>query len=1080
WTDGVGYVQTPSAPPGATEVIRRFLGVRGITGRIYVNVRLDDGRLAANFYDPATRKWGGDVWVPVMGPDGKPAMVKDLATASNNPVQSALFAIGNDDEVLFSEDSFRTSRLRKLGRKASHLAVVTDAADLLCVFAVERDTGMLWLKRQRKHSTGGGIQFEDWVRVDPSQDARLSRVHANLRLDGRVEVFALDEGGDLRYTRQALGAGGRVEGWSVLFPLHAGAGDALFATGRTQTGYSEAYSVTRDARIYRFWQSPQSEQWFTDPVEVASPDLALASVPTHAAEITVVDDRGLPVAGADVLVNASFLTTLWIDGSAYRVSLVDPVRLKTGPTGRLVLHQRATALAAATLLVQTSSTPAGAPISVQPNAQLQAKLAALDARQVLDARDASGRPLLPLDAKDRERTAESIAQISQRSMQINQAGAEAVGAVQYRFTSPRHAGFTHRLDLAALNETAWEIDFSGGYPQYRDTTVAQVQAYRSERLVMLQAASPQAAAGSAEAAGFLGVDWGAVWNAIRSGVEWAIDGLTRIVVTIVNGIATVLFEIAGKIFEAVLEVVQQAFDFIEGVWNWLKVKLQQLYEWLAFLFNPADFARTAEGVKHTVGVVLDFGADAVHALRGQVEQGFDNLKANLESVTDRLVRQLNGQGDPGVGGYFEEHQATDEQSNTNDHNIFFNALQENQGAIRVTGGGAVALSRSAALDDPISGVLERMRELSNNFEFGDGKKAFDEAFAYFDNVGSDPGRALDLVLSGLVKVFEGVALFAIDVAKGVVLTLFDLVEDLLRMFREALFAEWEIPVVSQLYKLFTGESLSITPVDVAAWVVAIPSTLLSKVVLNRSPYPDDAALQRFKEGFTVEMLRRRTGIGAATRDAAPAQGGAEVSLALGDGYDRAWKENFLTGYAAAMFVRTLAEPGQIILHAGGKGLGDAAIVPVVLRLMTTGFTAPWALSPRAAGPSCTPGEPGFGVTIWILQLLLGPMRGGLIVKQTLIKDEAKIYTGELTVTLWGVANLVMTAWNFGAGPQEKGDKLAFSRAMTNLIPGQTLRFLAVPGLNKETYFIPAGILVALTIVGYLGSFGVAIAEIHTD
>jgi hypothetical protein len=102
----------------------------------------------------------------------------------------------------------------------------------------------------------------------------------------------------------------------------------------------------------------------------------------------------------------------------------------------------------------------------------------------------------------------------------------------------------------------------------------------------------------------------------------------------------------------------------------------------------------------------------------------------------------------------------------------------------------------------------------------------------------------------------------------------------------------------------------------------------------------------------------------------------------------------------------------------------------------------------------------------------------IVVKQPWIKDEAKIYTAELTITLWGVANLIMTAWNFGAGQQTKADKLGFARSLTNLIPGQTLRFLAVPALTKGFYFIPAGVLAVLTAVGYLGSFGIAIAEIN--
>lgn len=1050
WQDGAGYVQQVTEPAKATDTIRRLLGVRGNSGRIYINVRLDDGRLGTNYYDLAAGRWGGDVWAPVKGPDGNPAMVKDIAVAANNPVQSALFAIGQDDEVLFAEDSFRTSQLRKLNRKVSRIGAVTDADNLLCLFAVDLQSGELWLKKQRKYSTGSGIQFEDWLRIDAAPGTRFTDIRANLRFDGRVEVFAADQNGDLHYSRQGGAPGGKPAGWSMLFPIAAGAGGAIFTTGRNRSGYSEAYSVSRQAEITRFWQSPESGQWFTETLEVPEGGDTLASVPTHAAEVTAVDDRGLPLGHAEIVVNTTFLTTLWVNGAAYRASLLDPVKIKTGLDGKLVLHQRATALAAATLLVQTPATPAGGPLKVEPNAALQDHLGGMGKQQVLDAKDRSGQLLLPADMKDRDAAAESIAEVTRRSMEIAKADEAGGGALQYRFAGARHAGFRPGLDLSALGDTAWEIDFSAGYPRYRDIGVAEALAYRASRA-------------DASLGGFLGIDWGSVWSAFKRGVEWVVNGISKIVVTIVNGIGKVLFEIAGKVFEAIIEVAQQAFDFVEGVWNWLKVKLEQLYEWLAFLFNFKNYARTAEGIEHSIGVVLDFTADAVLLIRDRVGAGFDTIKDNLKSIVDDLIQQLGPDGGPSLGGYLGEHSLPDGQSYATDHNLFLNAFQENQGRIRSLAGGAGDVRASTALSGGLSTLLERLQGLADNFQFGDGKQAFDEAFGYFDAIGSDPGRVLELLLSGLIKVLEGVALFALDAAKGVVLTMLDLVADMVQLFREGLFEDWEIPVLSQLYKLFTGSSLTIRPVSVVAWIAAIPTTILSKVILDRAPFPDDAALDRFKATFTVDWLKQRAGIG----------GARPAALVQDDSFDTELRHNFLVAYTATMALRTLIDLSQIGANATGAGLGPAAIVPVALRFGSTLFTMPWAMSPQAGAPSCTPGEPGFAVTIWICQILLGPTRGALIVKSPWGDAKTKIYVGELTLTLWGVANVIMTTWNFVASKREKDDALNYARTMGNILPGQALRFMAVPALNQGAYYIPAGILAALTAVGYIGSAAIA-------
>lgn len=1046
WQAG-GYVQKQTGPDN--EVIRRFLGVRGVSGRIYINVRLDDGRLGNNYYDPINDKWGGAVWAPVLGPDRKDAKVKVITMAANNPYQSALFAIGMDDEVLFTEESFRSSQLRKLFKKASHIAAITDSEDLLNIFAVERDSRILWVKKQRKHSVSG-IQFEDWVQVEPGQTWKLGQLSANLRRDGLIEVFALDDQGDLLYTRQRVDSRGKLAGWRVLFPIDAKMENAIFALGRNASGYSEAFSVTADNELYRFWQSPETEQWFSEVLDVPRPEDKLMTVPTHATEVFVVDGTGAPIAGAATTIHAAFLSTLWVDGRSYRSSIVDPVTLTTDGTGKIVILQRANALAGATLLFSTSRTPAGQPIKVEPNSELQARMAELTTTDVLNAKDKAGNLVLPSGTKDRDKVAESIAEITKRSMDIAQAD-EKASAIQYKFTSPGATGFQLQSNFSSLNGTAWEIDFTSGVPIYKTTSIAAVEAYRSEHADLMTADG-----------GFLGIDWGSVWNAIKKAVNWVIDGLTKIIVTIVNGIISVIFEIAGKIFEAIIKFAQQAFDFIEGVWNYLKVKLEQLYEWLAFLFNFKDFARTADGVKYTIGVTLDFAADAIHAVRGQVENGFDVMKREIKGIVDKLIADLNAQGNPTNDSYFTQKEATTEQQHATDHNVFLNAYQQNESKIRVNAGSMAAI----APDDPLQGLFDKLKTLADNFEFGDGKQAFDEAFAYFDNIGSNPNNALQLLLSGVIKSLEGVAFFAIDFAKGVVLTIFDVLEDVIRVFRAALFEEWEIPVVSQLYELFTGDKLTITPVDVCAWVVGIPMTIASKVILGRAPWSSDS-LRTYKETFTVEMLRRRIGVG----------GEADQAAAM-DEWDPRWRENFLTGYSVMMAVRAVVDLGAIAGSASGEGLGPAGIVPIVLRYFTTAFTAPWALSKEAGAPNCKPGDPGFGVTIWICQSIFGPTRG-LVIHYAMPPGPAKIYTAELTLTLWGVAQLMMGAWNFGAEEHNTKNNLAFSRWILNVIPGQTLHFLAVPAINEPAYFIPSIALGVLTFVSFFGSMGVAIAEIRT-
>jgi hypothetical protein len=90
----------------------------------------------------------------------------------------------------------------------------------------------------------------------------------------------------------------------------------------------------------------------------------------------------------------------------------------------------------------------------------------------------------------------------------------------------------------------------------------------------------------------------------------------------------------------------------------------------------------------------------------------------------------------------------------------------------------------------------------------------------------------------------------------------------------------------------------------------------------------------------------------------------------------------------------------------------------------------------------------------------------------------RVYTGELTVTVWGWAQFGMVIWNFCALKDYSTVAwLALWRTLCNIMPGQCFRFLFVPDIQEATYFIPAIIGEAMIVVGNLGSCAIAIAEL---
>ncbi|WP_349357976.1 hypothetical protein [Stappia sp.] len=1092
------YFQQETRPADATQTIRQFRGVRGITGNIYVNVMLDVpgetyGLLANNFFKPGSSEWAGRVWAPIMGPGGTQAEVLSIAMVENSAVQSAIFAIGKDYDVLFSESSDRTSQLRALGfKKATALSVVVDRDDRLNIFAVEKDTGKLMLKKEKKYQSGTVKQFDDWVYVDAGQSVKLTQIYASQCFNDLLQVFGIGDDGRLWRAGEVPGTGRSAEPvWNTLFPLgneiptDPASQATIFTVGRDLAGYAEAYTVSAVGELTRFWQSPTSQQWFEESVELFRGDNEMVPVETHALELVVLDEDGMPMSFAPVSIQASFLVTLFVDGRSYRCSQLNRVTVETGPNGKVVVYQKANALAGATLYVETPSTLAGSPLAVEPNLQLQEKLATLSVDDIKNARDAKGDYLLPAEYRTSDEYAQSLQQITQASMQIAGQQETRVGKVAYHTVSRARAarGFNPRLNLAALEGTSWAIDFSSGFPQYQDMTLDEVAAWKTSRLAAMQRDDADGAVG-----GFLGIDWGDVWNGIKNAAEFVVNGLTKIVVEIVEGIGRVLFEIGGKVFEAIIEFAQQAFDFVQGVWEWLKVKLRQLFEWLAFLFNIGDFVRMAEAVEHNTRVLLDFTVDGVEHVKSLILGGIDTMKDSLQATVDSFVKELLKEDNPTYDQFSKQEEMSDDEAYQLEHNIFANAYEQNGGNASEKGETSVTVMTQTAFASSLQDLVTMLEDLADNFQFGDGKEAFDEAVGYFTAIGDNPNDALNLLVSGVVKTMESVALFALDAARGVIATIMDLIREVVEAFRDVLFAEWEIPIVSQLYKFFTGKTLSIRVSQIASYLIAIPSTLIYKLATGSAPFPDQASLDAYKSYITVDWLKSKFGIQsekALAVDMAQEKVVAQIALgvyagAMGVRLFTDSLTGFLSSTAAVQPDQPTKLPANIKTYVGKwkpKGKSLAGLAAVILRYTTTFATMPWLIRPGAPAPSCPAGDKGFAGTIWICQLIFGPTRG-LFVLAVVPGGRPRVYTGEITLTLWGVANMIMVAWNYNdSQTKDKLAKLGLSRALTNIIPGQVTRVLFVPDIQEATYFVPAIIGEVLQVVGYLGSAGVAIAEL---
>ncbi|MFP3505725.1 hypothetical protein [Burkholderia sp. SIMBA_062] len=1056
WKDG-RFAQADCQPAGAKRLLKQMLSTRNF-GNVYVNVVLDNDEVGSS-YLRQDGTWGSTDWVPIRKSQDSTenATVKRIAMCANDPVQQSLFAIGPDNAVLFAQSDFRFSYFTTLGyKKAIDLAVVSDQEKRLNIFIVDTDFG-IWQKREKKYSTSG-IQFDDWVLV--STAAPVTSLRAVINAGGLLEIFAIGKDQRLYHTRQ-ISSGLNKVSWSSLFELGNPVPNTKFTVGRNAAGYSEAYSVSSDSKLYRFWQDPKTTQWNNEEVRLQGSG-EMTSVPTHATEITVLDDAGQLAVNAQVQIDAASMVPLRINGLYYQASPDYTIPVLSGGGGKVVIERFTNSLASPSYHVRTQYMQPGEGVTVEPNGALQEKMHAIDTDAVWNAKTASGAYLLAGDFRTRD-NAENMAKIMRQSMSFGMPANAAARSRRYLGANRSLIGLRHTVrgtadPFALVPEDVpaqhWRVSFTDTGVHYDDLTADQAGAYllRSRTL----ASSGDATLANA---GFLGIDWGDIWNAIKNGVGRIVDGLKEFVVTtivdpvtrLVNEIKVVFnFLIDGVTYliDKTIKLFQQAFDIVEGIWNKLKVFFKELYEWLAFFFAWGDIKRSAEVTRHTFDATFDYLLLAVDSVKGQVAAGFDYLQTEIDKAVNTFLAQL----DPklAIGQYAEDVDRPDPRiDESTSHNVLLNAFSDNYKSTRVlTRGDALA-----AAADPLKDLCEKLKDVADNFEFGQGKNAFHDAATYFEQIGHTPDRVLDLLFAGTVKVMEAVTQFALSAAKGLVLTILDLVGDVIGAIKALFNTEWEIPFVSQLYKLITGSSLSFKVCDLFSYIVAIPGTLLYKLVKHEAPFPDAASATRFKSSFTAQWLAEQSGI-------APK---SEVSLMVSAEQKSAISIFFGVSASVCIFAATILDTIEIALQTEEVEVEAIGTGSLFMGFGSVFFSVPWMISSDAGGFSCNDAK-GLNNLLWLLNTVVGYGRAGAL-KIAGKKYKIPAEVDQVTVNLWGCARLALTiVWAVKSG--EELDGVEAAEAFVDTITSQVFRFLGVKAVITATEGI--SLLALLVIVGLGG------------
>jgi hypothetical protein len=872
--------------------------------------------------------------------------------------------------------------------------------------------------------------------------------------DGQLAVIA--HGQDMKlYHATQTSVGGT---WTEFVVINDDFAPGSVSSVVDRNGDTMFFCIGAGGVLSKFWQDNDTGDWEFETIELGVAQTAIRSK-AYVVRVTALDANGGPLANAPARLWSSAPLDARVNGLAVSLDVKNALNCVTDATGRLTIVAPADTLHTPVLTINVDGMAEPEGLVIEPNADIQAQLGAVDGPGLLNAKATDGAPMTLLTGEfATSETASAIAQAVNQAMLMAGAGAPRSAAARLSPRSPSRRGVRlipsrenfdpRRIDLSTAPDTSWTLVFdANGLPVFTPHDAATAAAKMAERR-----------ASCLSAADTLGVDWSDIWNSFTSTVSHIVEVIVEAVVDQVNKVVTeikaqiiLMVNGARHFFDATIDLVEQAFDMVEGFFHRVGAAFETLFDWLGYLFNFDDIKRTAQVISHVFSTSLDLAAVAATTAKDSFDASFDSLEENLRDKMEEFIAAIAPRESvtqavdplrPPMPGF---------ELRVN-NNFLLDAVMNNIGGAS----NAPLQPRLLVKDGPLDVLGQKLQAIAQELQTGRGKQAFDNAAAYFGRIPDDPGHWAQLAFAGLLEALEGVILFGLEIAKTVVDLLLDAISTMLEALKALLDEDWKIPLVSEIYEAVTGQQLTFKPLDLLAMIVAIPATPIYKIMDGSGKPPfNDEDVKAFKAWFTVDRFKAFFDPGGRPQ---------AVSAEAGDFVDAGRKVMHIV-YATNFVCRAVSETMINVNRKPDRGL---VFINILQRFLASAASLPWALSDD-------PGGLGFGDSkefsnsIWLMQLVLGPCRG-----LTCWALQAP-QTGDATLALWGGIHLTFHALLLYE--KNSQDPLEQTEDVLVCLAPQLLKLLRADSIVELTRGFSLGALGVMTALSEPAIAGIHLARV---
>ncbi|KAG9197539.1 hypothetical protein G6514_001495 [Epicoccum nigrum] len=659
---------------------------------------------------------------------------------------------------------------------------------------------------------------------------------ASMTVSGHTAVWGTNAQGDLFYTTCAAGKETNSSSWSLPFPICSGVERFTFYVNNCAAN-NVVFAHISGQRLLQLTQDPQTGRWMTRSILLPTTNFDhVTEMNCFTTHLQVLNDDSIPLADCAVNIISTSQVTVYINDVYHILTPTFPVTVSSDVTGAITIIQETQSLSAVQYQVATASAPITA-LRVNPLSKALQTLSGVkngdDLKTVsVQDRDGDQRKLLPDSVSDdlRDGVAKSITNLIAVHNELPADGTVQRPSVQSPNLSLNDKSQQGQpIDLAPNSDAklSWGMSFHNGTCEYHDGNTAL-------RNVGLPVIHGLQSSGSTPLKGFgdfLNVDASDMFYWFKH--AWG--DIERFTIEQADNLYHFTIQIAGQVYKAVLDCISKVVDAIEFILNKIELFMEELIMWLGFLFNWKDIKRTHRVIRNMVKLYARKAVNSLVTLEDRINNAFVGIEDKVNSwagITDPGeeigIQTLTGSTLPGS-----------------------NTAQANWGMYHLKNGANLGSCSPSTNRQPPDSLLEQaLKDLTDLVE-----QEGDFISMTIQQINDQVILQMNsLTPMGIFKRLVGIlADLSLKTARNILVKLIDVIRIVSDLILDFLDAPADIPVISWVYKLVTGNDLTL--IDLMCFVAAIPTTIICKVISGKAPFPDDRHTEALIEAQDFETFK---------------------------------------------------------------------------------------------------------------------------------------------------------------------------------------------------------------------------------